>query len=267
MHAYLAKIGESHPPPISFCIMFAERKDITNQMVKLVLIRHGQSQWNLENKFTGWTDVDLSPKGEEEAKAAGEALRKGGYDFDVVYTSVLKRANRTMDIALNALYEGHVPDGLPKHYSWRLNERHYGALQGLNKAESAVKWGDEQVHIWRRSADVPPPALTKDDERWPGNQELYTKKLGLSEKECPLTECLLDTCDRVEPIFEGEIKPLIKEGKRVLIVAHGNSLRALVKELEGLSNEEIIGVEIPTGKPLVYELDEKTLKVLNKYYL
>lgn len=247
--------------------MFAERKDITNQMVKLVLIRHGQSQWNLENKFTGWTDVDLSPKGEEEAKAAGEALRKGGYDFDVVYTSVLKRANRTMDIALNALYEGHVPDGLPKHYSWRLNERHYGALQGLNKAESAVKWGDEQVHIWRRSADVPPPALTKDDERWPGNQELYTKKLGLSEKECPLTECLLDTCDRVEPIFEGEIKPLIKEGKRVLIVAHGNSLRALVKELEGLSNEEIIGVEIPTGKPLVYELDEKTLKVLNKYYL
>lgn len=232
-------------------------------MIKLVLIRHGQSEWNLENKFTGWTDVDLSPKGVEEATKAGEALKAGGYHFDVVYTSVLKRANRTMALALKALGE----EDLPIHYSWRLNERHYGALQGLNKAESAVKWGDEQVHIWRRSADVPPPALTKDDPRWPGNQDKYVKELGLSEEECPLTECLLDTCKRVEPIFEGEIKPLIQEGKRVLIVAHGNSLRALVKELEHLSNDEIIGVEIPTGRPLVYELDEKTLKVLNKYYL
>lgn len=231
-------------------------------MIKLVLIRHGQSQWNLENKFTGWTDVDLSPKGEEEAREAGLNLKEGGYHFDVAFSSVLLRANRTMDLALEELGESNIE----KHYSWRLNERHYGALQGLNKAESAKKWGDEQVHIWRRSADVQPPALTKDDERWPGNQKKY-RDLGLTDEECPLTECLLDTCARVEPYFKKEIAPLLHEGKKVLIVAHGNSLRALVKELEGLSNEEIIGVEIPTGKPLVYELDEKTLKVLNKYYL
>ena len=231
-------------------------------MIKLVLIRHGQSQWNLENKFTGWTDVDLSPKGEEEAREAGLKLKEGGYHFHVAFSSVLLRANRTMDLALEELGESNIE----KHYSWRLNERHYGALQGLNKAESAKKWGDEQVHIWRRSADVQPPALTKDDERWPGNQKKY-RDLGLTDEECPLTECLLDTCARVEPYFKKEIAPLLHEGKKVLIVAHGNSLRALVKELEGLSNEEIIGVEIPTGKPLVYELDEKTLKVLNKYYL
>ncbi len=231
-------------------------------MIKLVLIRHGQSQWNLENKFTGWTDVDLSPKGEEEAREAGLKLKEGGYHFDVAFSSVLLRANRTMDLVLEELGESNIE----KHYSWRLNERHYGALQGLNKAESAKKWGDEQVHIWRRSADVQPPALTKDDERWPGNQKKY-RDLGLTDEECPLTECLLDTCARVEPYFKKEIAPLLHEGKKVLIVAHGNSLRALVKELEGLSNEEIIGVEIPTGKPLVYELDEKTLKVLNKYYL
>ena len=231
-------------------------------MIKLVLIRHGQSQWNLENKFTGWTDVDLSPKGEEEAREAGLNLKEGGYHFDVAFSSVLLRANRTMDLALEELGESNIE----KHYSWRLNERHYGALQGLNKAESAKKWGDEQVNIWRRSADVQPPALTKDDERWPGNQKKY-RDLGLTDEECPLTECLLDTCARVEPYFKKEIAPLLHEGKKVLIVAHGNSLRALVKELEGLSNEEIIGVEIPTGKPLVYELDEKTLKVLNKYYL
>lgn len=231
-------------------------------MIKLVLIRHGQSQWNLENKFTGWTDVDLSPKGEEEAREAGLKLKEGGYHFHVAFSSVLLRANRTMDLVLDELGESNIE----KHYSWRLNERHYGALQGLNKAESAKKWGDEQVHIWRRSADVQPPALTKDDERWPGNQKKY-RDLGLTDEECPLTECLLDTCARVEPYFKKEIAPLLHEGKKVLIVAHGNSLRALVKELEGLSNEEIIGVEIPTGKPLVYELDEKTLKVLNKYYL
>ncbi len=231
-------------------------------MIKLVLIRHGQSQWNLENKFTGWTDVDLSPKGEEEARNAGKALREGGYAFDAAFSSVLKRANRTMDLALEELGQS----DLPKKYSYRLNERHYGALQGLNKAESALKWGDEQVHIWRRSADVQPPALTKDDERWPGNQQKY-RDLCLTDEECPLTECLLDTCARVEPYFKAEIAPLIKEGKRVLIVAHGNSLRALVKELEHLTNDEIIGVEIPTGKPLVYELDEKDLSVLNKYYL
>ncbi len=235
-------------------------------MVKLVLIRHGQSAWNLENKFTGWTDVDLSPKGVEEAKEAGKTLKKDGYTFDLAYSSVLKRANRTMDLVLEELGEGNIE----KHYSWRLNERHYGALQGLNKAESAVKWGDEQVHIWRRSADVQPPALTKDDPRWPGNQETYTnlvKKGEMNEEDLPLTECLVDTAKRVKPYFDKEIAPAIKAGKKVLIAAHGNSLRALVMELEHLTAEEIVGVEIPTGKPLVYELDEKTLEVLNKYYL
>lgn len=231
-------------------------------MIKLVLLRHGQSMWNLENKFTGWTDVDLSPKGEEEAKEAGRLLKEKGYSFDEAFSSVLTRANRTMDLALGELGENDIP----KHYSWRLNERHYGALQGLNKAESAVKWGDEQVHIWRRSADVPPPALTKDDERWPGNQAKY-KELGLAEAEMPLTECLVDTADRVKPYWDKEIAPEIKAGKKVLIAAHGNSLRAIVMMLEHLTPEQIISVEIPTGKPLVYELDEKTLEVLDKYYL
>ena len=235
-------------------------------MVKLVLIRHGQSMWNLENKFTGWTDVDLSPKGVEEATEAGRTLKKDGYTFDVAYTSVLMRANKTMDLVLKEL----GLENIEKHYSWRLNERHYGALQGLNKAESAVKWGDEQVHIWRRSANVQPPALTKDDPRWPGNQELYrhlVEKGEMEEEDLPLTECLVDTARRVKPYFDKEIAPAVKSGKKVLIAAHGNSLRALVMELEHLSAEEIVGVEIPTGKPLVYELDENTLEVLNKYYL
>lgn len=234
-------------------------------MIKLVLIRHGQSAWNLENKFTGWTDVDLSPKGVEEAKAAGVALKEAGYHFDLAFSSTLMRANKTMDFVLETMGEN-----VEKHYSWRLNERHYGALQGLNKAESAKKWGDEQVHIWRRSADVPPPALTKDDERWPGNQEKYidlVKKGEMTEEDLCLTECLLDTAKRVKPYFDEKIAPAIKDGKKVLIAAHGNSLRALVMELEHLTADEIIAVEIPTGKPLVYELDEKTLKVLNKYYL
>lgn len=235
-------------------------------MIKLVLIRHGQSMWNLENKFTGWTDVDLSPKGVEEAKEAGKLLKEKGYTFDVAYTSVLMRANKTMDYALHELGE----DNIEKHYTWRLNERHYGALQGLNKAESAKKWGDEQVHIWRRSADVQPPALTKDDPRWPGNQPLYQeliKKGEMTIEDCPLTECLVDTAKRVKPYFDEEIAPALKKGKKVLIVAHGNSLRALVMELEHLTADQIISVEIPTGKPLVYELDDKTLAVLNKYYL
>ncbi len=235
-------------------------------MVKLVLIRHGQSMWNLENKFTGWTDVDLSPKGVEEAKEAGKTLKKDGYHFDLAFTSVLKRANKTMDYVLEELGESNIE----KHYSWRLNERHYGALQGLNKAESAVKWGDEQVHIWRRSANVQPPALTKEDPRWPGNQETYQNlvKTGeMKEEDLPLTECLVDTAKRVKPYFDEEIAPAIKAGKKVLIAAHGNSLRALVMELEHLTADEIVGVEIPTGKPLVYELDESTLEVLNKYYL
>ena len=235
-------------------------------MIKLVLIRHGQSMWNLENKFTGWTDVDLSPKGVEEAKEAGKLLKEKGYTFDVAYTSVLMRANKTMDLALHELGE----DNIEKHYTWRLNERHYGALQGLNKAESAKKWGDEQVHIWRRSADVQPPALTKDDPRWPGNQPLYQeliKKGEIAIEDCPLTECLVDTAKRVKPYFDEEIAPALKKGKKVLIAAHGNSLRALVMELEHLTADQIISVEIPTGKPLVYALDDKTLAVLNKYYL
>lgn len=235
-------------------------------MIRLVLLRHGQSEWNLENKFTGWTDVDLSVNGVREAKEAGQALKKAGFVFDVAYSSVLKRANKTMEYALAELGQS----GIEKHYTWRLNERHYGALQGLNKAESAVKWGDEQVHIWRRSADVQPPALTKDDPRFPGNQEKYqtlVKNGEMKEEELPLTECLIDTANRFRPYFEEVVAPALHAGKRILIAAHGNSLRALVMELEHLTPEEILGVEIPTGKPLVYELDEKDLKVLNKYYL
>ncbi len=235
-------------------------------MIKLVLLRHGQSEWNLSNLFTGWTDVELSPKGVEEAKEAGKALKANGYSFDVAFSSVLKRANNTMNFALGEMGE----TSIPKFYSWRLNERHYGALQGLNKAESAKKWGDEQVHIWRRSADVPPLSLTKDDARWPGNQEKYQdliKKGEMTIDDCPLTECLIDTAKRVKPYFDEKIAPEIKAGKKVLIAAHGNSLRAIVMMLEHLTPEEILKVEIPTGKPLVYELDEKDLSVLNKYYL
>jgi len=235
-------------------------------MVKLVLIRHGESEWNLENKFTGWTDVDLSENGVKEAHAAGQLLTKDHYQFDLAFSSVLKRANRTMDIVLGEMGEKNIE----KHYSWRLNERHYGALQGLNKADSAKKWGDEQVHIWRRSADVQPPKLTIEDPRFPGNQEKYqdlVKRGEMSESDLPLTECLVDTANRVKPYFDSAIAPAIKAGKRVLIAAHGNSLRALVMELEHLTAQQIVSVEIPTGKPLVYELDEKTLKVLNKYYL
>lgn len=235
-------------------------------MIKLVLLRHGQSEWNLSNLFTGWTDVELSPKGVEEAKEAGRALKANGYSFDIAFSSVLKRANNTMNLALGEMGE----TGIPKFFSWRLNERHYGALQGLNKAESAKKWGEEQVHIWRRSADVPPLSLTKDDERWPGNQEKYKDLIAKGEmtiEDCPLTECLIDTAKRVKPYFDEKIAPEIKGGKKVLIAAHGNSLRAIVMMLEHLTPEEIINVEIPTGKPLVYELDEKTLEVLNKYYL
>jgi 2,3-bisphosphoglycerate-dependent phosphoglycerate mutase len=235
-------------------------------MVKLVLIRHGESEWNLENKFTGWTDVDLSENGVKEAHAAGKLLAKDNYHFDLAFSSVLKRANRTMEIVLGELGE----ENIEKHYSWRLNERHYGALQGLNKADSAKKWGDEQVHIWRRSADVQPPKLTPDDPRFPGNQAKYqdlVKSGEMTANDLPLTECLVDTANRVKPYFDSAIAPAIKAGKKVLIAAHGNSLRALVMELEHLSAQQIVSVEIPTGKPLVYELDEKTLKVLNKYYL
>lgn len=235
-------------------------------MIKLVLLRHGQSEWNLKNLFTGWTDVELSEQGVKEAHEAGKTLKAKGYSFDVAFSSSLKRANHTMDIALEEMGQS----DLPKFYSWRLNERHYGALQGLNKAESAEKWGAEQVHIWRRSADVPPLSLTKDDERWPGNQETYKKLIAageMEEKDCPLTECLIDTAARVKPYFDEKIAPAIKAGKKVLIAAHGNSLRAIVMMLEHLTPEQIISVEIPTGKPLVYELNEKDLSVIDKYYL
>ena len=235
-------------------------------MIKLVLLRHGQSEWNLKNLFTGWTDVELSEQGVREAHEAGKLLKANGYTFDVAFASTLKRANNTMDFALS---EMGLSD-LPKFYSWRLNERHYGALQGLNKAESAEKWGAEQVHLWRRSADVPPLALTREDERWPGNQKKYQDLIAAGEMtldDCPLTECLIDTAKRVKPYWDEKIAPQIKAGKKVLIAAHGNSLRAIVMMLENMTPEQIVGVEIPTGKPLVYELDEKNLAVLNKYYL
>lgn len=228
-------------------------------MIKLVLVRHGQSLWNLENKFTGWTDIDLSEQGIREAHEAGKLLKEKGYHFDVAYTSTLVRANRTLDIILKEMGEKDIPI----KYSYRLNERHYGALQGLNKAETAQKYGDEQVHIWRRSADVRPPALDLDDPRHPRNVEMYKD---LPADEQPSSEHLLDTVARVLPYWESDIKHDILAGKRVIIAAHGNSLRALVKYLDSVSDADIMKVEIPTGKPLVYELDED-LKPINSYYL
>lgn len=228
-------------------------------MKKLVLIRHGESVWNQENLFTGWTDVDLSDKGTEEAKTAGRLLAQEGYQFDVAYTSVLKRAIRTLWYVLDALDLMWIP----VHRSWRLNERHYGALQGLNKAETAQKYGDEQVLIWRRSYDVPPPALEPDDERFPGKDRRYHE---LNDDELPRTECLKDTVARFLPHWHDVIAPDIRAGKRVLIAAHGNSLRALVKYLDNVSEEEILKLNIPTGIPLVYELDDD-LKPLRHYYL
>ncbi len=228
-------------------------------MYRLVLLRHGQSEWNLENRFTGWTDVDLTPQGVEEAQNAGKLLTQEGYEFDIVYTSVLKRAIRTMWIAMDAIDQM----WLPVARRWRLNERHYGALQGLNKAETARKMGAEQVKLWRRSYDVQPPALTRDDPRWPGHDRRYAS---LSPEDIPLTESLKDVLERFMPLWEQEIAPLIKRGQRVLIVAHGNSLRALVKYLDDLSEDEVVNLNIPTGIPLVYELDEN-LKSLNSRYL
>ncbi len=226
---------------------------------KLVLLRHGESIWNKENKFTGWTDVDLSEKGVEEAKESGRVLKKEGYMFDVAFTSVLKRAIRTLWIALDEM----DLMWLPVYRSWRLNERHYGALQGLNKAETAKKFGEEQVLIWRRSYDAPPSSLDKTDERYPGNDPRYH---GMDEKDIPLTECLKDTVARFLPYWHKTIAPAIKSGKRVLIAAHGNSLRALVKYLDNVSEEAIVKLNIPTGIPLIYELDEK-LKPIKHYYL
>ncbi len=228
-------------------------------MYKLVLLRHGESIWNKENRFTGWTDVDLSEKGVSEAKKAAETLKSEGYTFDIAFTSVLKRAIRTLWIVQDDMDLMWIP----VHRSWRLNERHYGALQGLNKAETAEKHGEEQVLIWRRSYDTPPPALGKNDERYPGNDPRYAN---LTKDELPLTECLKDTVARFLPYWHDEITPVIKKGERVIIAAHGNSLRALVKHLDNIPDDEILKLNIPTGIPLIYELDDN-LKPIKHYYL
>ena len=228
-------------------------------MTKLVLLRHGESQWNLENRFTGWTDVDLTEKGEAEARESGKLLKEEQFQFDVAHTSLLMRANRTMEICLEEMGENDI---LIK-YNWRLNERHYGALQGLNKAETAKKYSDEQVLIWRRSYSTPPPQLDADDEQHPRFDERYSD---LDPNDLPASECLKDTVDRFLPYWHESIKPDIESGKRVFIVAHGNSLRALVKYLDTVSDEDIVGLNIPTGVPLVYELDE-SLKPIRNYYL
>ncbi len=228
-------------------------------MKKIVLLRHGESTWNKENRFTGWTDVDLTPKGLQEAQYAGQLLREHGFTFDIAYTSVLKRAIRTLWITLDEMDQMWIPI----HHTWRLNERHSGALQGLNKAETAAKYGDEQVLIWRRSYDTRPPALTMDDDRYPGTDPRYKN---LSQDEIPLTECLKDTVARFLPYWNTTIAPQIQTGKSVIIVAHGNSLRALVKYLDNMSEEEILNCNIPTGVPLVYELDDN-MKPIQNYYL
>ncbi len=228
-------------------------------MYKVVLLRHGQSQWNLENRFTGWHDVDLTEQGQAEARAAGQVLKENGFVFDKAYSSLLKRAIRTLWLALEELDQV----WLPVRRDWRLNERHYGALQGLNKAETAEKHGEDQVLIWRRSYDVPPPPMEKDDEGYAGNDIRYAD---LPEADIPLTECLKDTVDRFLPYWHETIAPDIKAGKRVIIAAHGNSLRALVKYLDDLSEEEVLKLNIPTGMPLVYELDAD-LKPIKNYYL
>jgi 2,3-bisphosphoglycerate-dependent phosphoglycerate mutase len=228
-------------------------------MKKVMLLRHGESVWNKENRFTGWTDVDLTEKGVEEARNAGELMRDAGFVFDLAHTSVLKRAIKTLWLAL----EGMDLMWIPVQHSWRLNERHYGALQGLNKAETAAKFGDEQVLAWRRSYDVPPPALTPDDARFPGGDPRYR---GLTPSQLPLTECLKDTVARVLPYWNQTIAPDIRAGRRVLVAAHGNSLRALVKYLDKVSDADIVGLNIPTGVPLVYELDD-VLKPIRHYYL
>ena len=228
-------------------------------MKKLVLLRHGESTWNKENRFTGWTDVDLSEKGVTEARDAGKVLKEKGFIFDIAYTSVLKRAIRTLWIAMDEMDLMWIP----VYNSWRLNERHYGALQGLNKSEMAAKFGEEQVLVWRRSYDVPPPKLEKNDPRCPGNDPRYKD---LTAKELPLTECLKDTVARFLPYWHETVAPVVKSGKRVIIAAHGNSLRSLVKYLDNVSDKDIVGLNIPTGLPLVYELTDE-LKPIKSYYL
>ena len=228
-------------------------------MIKLVLVRHGQSMWNLENRFTGWTDVELSEQGIKEAKEAGKVLKEKGFNFDVAYTSVLKRANDTLKYILEELGE----ENIPVKKSWRLNERHYGALQGLNKDETKEKYGAEQVLLWRRSTDVRPPELSKDDKRYPGNDPKYSD---LKENELPTTENLIDTIKRVMEYWNSDIKKDLETGKRVIIAAHGNSLRGLIKYLDNITDEEIIKLELQTGNPICYELDDN-LKPIRHYYL
>lgn len=228
-------------------------------MIKLVLVRHGQSMWNLENRFTGWTDVELSEQGIKEAKEAGKVLKEKGFGFDVAYTSVLKRANDTLGYILEELGE----QDIPVKKSWRLNERHYGALQGLNKDETKEKYGEEQVLLWRRSTDVRPPALSKDDERYPGNDSKYSE---LKENELPTTENLIDTIERVMVYWNSDIVKDLAAGKRVIIAAHGNSLRGLIKYLDNMTDEEVIKLELQTGNPICYELDDN-LKPIRHYYL
>lgn len=228
-------------------------------MYKIVLLRHGESLWNKENLFSGWTDIDLSEQGMAEAHRAGQLLKSEGYVFDVAFTSVLKRAIRTLWITLDEMDLMWIP----VHHSWRLNERHYGALQGLNKAETAAKYGEAQVKIWRRSYDIQPPALEKDDSRWPGRDPRYAS---LNPDDVPTTECLKDTVARFLPYWRETIAPAVEAGKRVIIAAHGNSLRALVKYLDNISDDEIVELNIPTGVPLVYDLDQD-LKPIRHYYL
>ena len=228
-------------------------------MFKLVLLRHGESQWNLENRFTGWTDVDLTDNGRKEAKAAGELLQREGYGFDIAYTSVLRRAIRTLWITLDTM----DLMWLPIVHSWRLNERHYGALQGLNKAETAARFGEQQVLTWRRAYAVAPDPLTPDDPRWAGRDPRYKH---LAPSDIPATECLRDTVARVLPFWKDSIAPAIQRGRRVIVAAHGNSLRALIKYLDGISDDDIVGLNIPTARPLVYELDDQ-LRPMRHYYL
>ncbi|WP_454007145.1 2,3-diphosphoglycerate-dependent phosphoglycerate mutase [Alcaligenes sp. Marseille-Q7550] len=228
-------------------------------MYKLVLMRHGESQWNRENRFTGWTDVDLTETGRQQAKQAGELLKENGYEFDLAFASVLKRAIRTLWIALDSMDAMHTPVGL----SWRLNERHYGALQGLNKAETAQKYGEDQVLVWRRAYAIAPDPVGEDDPRIPRFDRRYAR---VPAEQLPRTECLKDTVARVVPFWEESIAPAIRSGRRVLVTAHGNSLRALIKHLDGISDEDIVHLNIPTGQPLVYELDEN-LRPIRHYYL
>ena len=228
-------------------------------MIKLVLVRHGQSMWNLENRFTGWTDVELSEKGIEEAKEAGKVLKDQGFKFDLAFTSVLKRAEHTLDLILNEMDEKNIEI----RRSWKLNERHYGALQGLNKDETKVKYGEKQVLLWRRSTDVRPPELDITDDRYPGNDPKYKD---LKEEELPKTENLMDTIKRVLEFWNSDIKPELLKGKKIIIAAHGNSLRGLIKYLDNISDEDIINLELQTGNPICYELDDD-LKPIRHYYL